>query len=72
MADVGPALKEGRQEPGGDGRRRGGSLSGQFGTMGPPPHALPWTKHAFAAVLPSHTSPLTMAGAKKIVARRAQ
>jgi hypothetical protein len=35
-------------------------------------HALPWTKHAFAAVWASHTQSLTMAGAKKIVARRAQ
>lgn len=32
----------------------------------------PWTKHAFAAVWASHTHPLTMAGAKKIVARHAQ
>lgn len=71
MADVGPARKEGGREPGGNGRRRGGSLSGQFGTMGPP-HALPWTKRAFAAALASHKSPLTMVGAKKIVARRAQ
>ena len=35
-------------------------------------HTLPWTKHAFAAVWASHTQSLTMAGAKKIVARRAQ
>ena len=34
--------------------------------------ALPWTEHAFAAVWASHTQSLTMAGEKKIVARRAQ